>query len=614
VIGDTVNNVSPLPGARREAEGVAARLRAHYGEARVVEKIQQPAKEIINAVFARDYSIIHLAGHGLYDPFDPTQSGMVLSDGLTFSTAEIRQLGVVPELVFINCCHLANIEQLPEAAMDRLTATLAGFLIKERVIALNAPAFHLAEKLVRLGHELRDDPERLSQGVLRELNLAGVPAGTATPELSRRLTTELVRLRVARNAHNVYAASIAEELIKMGVKAVVAAGWAVDDGAATTFADTFYDEMFRGRSFGEAVLAARQAAHNHYSHTNTWGAYQCYGNPGFKLHLGGDSRWAQYKPERHLSQREYRDEVRSMKAATKTAGPRKRQKLREQLTQLEREIRSDWLDGQMLGEFAGAWADLGDKRKAIELYRRAIADEEATIRLKDIEQLANLEGRYAAELAREGEPKEKKEAEEFFIKAVRRLQWLLLAGPTIERLALLGSHYKRQAESCAPAKRAQMMEQAARYYRRASDLAAEDPARSYFYPALNWVACRLLQGWNGGAEQDRDKVKDKLIEVIEKSMRNAEELERIKNDFFNRVAAADGLLWKLLVNGKLDEEEKQRIVRAYQKVLGSANERERGSVFENLAWLSDALKWSDERRDLAGAVQEISAALMRGEE
>jgi hypothetical protein len=109
-------------------------------------------------------------------------------------------------------------------------------------------------------------------------------------------------------------------------------------------------------------------------------------------------------------------------------------------------------------------------------------------------------------------------------------------------------------------------------------------------------------------------VKDKLIEVIEKSMRNAEELERIKNDFFNRVAAADGLLWKLLVNGKLDEEEKQRIVRAYQKVLGSANERERGSVFENLAWLSDALNWSDERRDLAAAVQEISAALMRGEE
>jgi hypothetical protein len=68
------------------------------------------------------------------------------------------------------------------------------------------------------------------------------------------------------------------------------------------------------------------------------------------------------------------------------------------------------------------------------------------------------------------------------------------------------------------------------------------------------------------------------------------------------------------VNGKLNEEERQGVVRAYQKVLGSANERERGSVFENLDWLSDALKWSDERRDLAGTVEEISAALMGGEE
>ena len=42
----------------------------------------------------------------------------------------------------------------------------------------------------------------------------------------------LVRLRVVQNAHNKLAASISEELIRMGVKAVVAAGWAVNDEAA----------------------------------------------------------------------------------------------------------------------------------------------------------------------------------------------------------------------------------------------------------------------------------------------------------------------------------------------------------------------------------------------
>ena len=69
----------------------------------------------------------------------------------------------------------------------------------------------------------------------------------------------------------------------MGVRAVVAAGWAVDDGAAKTFAEEFYRQMLDGKSFGEAVQKARHQAWLGHQHVNTWGAYQCYGDPGYVL-------------------------------------------------------------------------------------------------------------------------------------------------------------------------------------------------------------------------------------------------------------------------------------------------------------------------------------------
>ena len=79
------------------------------------------------------------------------------------------------------------------------------------------------------------------------------------------------------------AASIAQALIEMGVKAVVAAGWAVNDAAGLVFARSFYQSMLGGGlKFGEAVKRARQDTYA-LGRNNTWGAYQCYGNPDFAL-------------------------------------------------------------------------------------------------------------------------------------------------------------------------------------------------------------------------------------------------------------------------------------------------------------------------------------------
>ena len=87
----------------------------------------------------------------------------------------------------------------------------------------------------------------------------------------------------ARPGNPQLAANLATQLIEIGVRGVIAAGWKVLDDAALLFADTFYKQFLAGKSFGDAVLDARGETFERYPSSNTWGAYQCYGDPGFVL-------------------------------------------------------------------------------------------------------------------------------------------------------------------------------------------------------------------------------------------------------------------------------------------------------------------------------------------
>ncbi|MEO6720598.1 MAG: pYEATS domain-containing protein [Ferruginibacter sp.] len=78
---------------------------------------------------------------------------------------------------------------------------------------------------------------------------------------------------------NKLAANMGVELIRNGVKALVVAGWAIDDAAAVYFTDIFYQNLLAGLNFGESIKEARLKTFNRYPNNNTWGAYQCYGDP-----------------------------------------------------------------------------------------------------------------------------------------------------------------------------------------------------------------------------------------------------------------------------------------------------------------------------------------------
>ncbi|MGC3944722.1 MAG: CHAT domain-containing protein [Chryseolinea sp.] len=201
VIGDPElgGMISQLPGAYKEAQVVSSLLSAEGFE--TTPMLKSTSGQIIESLFSADYKIIHLAGHGVYDPERPERSGMVIGNNVFLTTGEIAQLSSVPELVFVNCCHLGKVD---------------------------------------------GGDERYYQN------------------------------------RNKLAASIGVQLIQNGVKAVIAAGWAVDDAMALKFTEVFYKSMFDDCTFGDAVKKARNAIYEDHT-TNTWGAYQCYGDQFYKF-------------------------------------------------------------------------------------------------------------------------------------------------------------------------------------------------------------------------------------------------------------------------------------------------------------------------------------------
>ncbi|GAA2741033.1 hypothetical protein GCM10009868_05530 [Terrabacter aerolatus] len=242
VVGDTASGLAALPAAQREARSVADALRANGFEADPL--IAESGTKIVQALFATSYRVIHLAGHGVYewplgDGTDATVTGMVLGNGMYLTAGEVGQMRQVPELVVVNCCHLGSMGSV--GPVPPVTST--------------GPA---------------------------GAGSAAAGAGTSGFGGSSAPASSTPGVPRSGNYHRL-AASFATELIDIGVRAVVACGWAVDDGAAATFATTLYDRMLSGLTFGEALSAARWQTWNDYPAVNTWGAYQCYGDPDYRL-------------------------------------------------------------------------------------------------------------------------------------------------------------------------------------------------------------------------------------------------------------------------------------------------------------------------------------------
>lgn len=448
-----------LEGARREAVAVADRIRSTgMSSDRVVALVDRnDARTIINALFARRYRVVHVAGHGA-----PTAGGGVVLSGdevqeTYLGANEVRAMRTVPELVFLNCCHLAA-----------------------------------------------QDP------------------GTVLKRYDRSR----------------FAANIAEELIRAGVRCVVAAGWAVEDVPAEQFATSFYSALLEGKRFIEAVGAAREAAWNANRQGNTWAAYQCYGDPEWTW---GSARSAAAVGDKLVGISTSGSLVQVLEALAIQAqygfgDPDRLKNTLDSARNLEAEFATLWgARGAVAEAFGAVYASARAFDKAIEWYRTALAAPDGGSTFRAAEQLGNL-------LARRGE--EHEDAAEIR-SGIGQLESLVASHPTLERQRLLGSAYRSLAivASRVPRRKAEVqkaLDGAVEHFRAAEEMAHGSGAEGRLVgPAMSAIACELRRAFLKGSAPRMDEARLRAVrDALERAAAEEPEFRPVAAQIELRILAA----------------------------------------------------------------------------
>jgi pimeloyl-ACP methyl ester carboxylesterase/tetratricopeptide (TPR) repeat protein len=574
-----------LPGARREARGVFGRLQVGGLTGPVRELIASDdettaganATTVINTLLERDWRIIHIAGHGeapLYDdalPYHYKDNALV--DDESVSSDRINKLG----------------SSLPRLIDPRGVVLSDGIFLGPREIA----SMQIVPELVFVNCCFSG--ARRSGEVMhtRPANLADISSRPG------------------------FAAGVAQELIRIGVRCVVATGWAVDDAAAEAFAIAFYGALLRGSRFIEAVYEARKAAHAMGG--NTWGAYQCYGDPNWTLLYGMPdaqspvAAQAATAPEcRYSSIASAQGLVLALDALAvqATYGSVSKEEVSRDLKWLQEHFHARWgAQGRVAEAFGMAFKALGQKAEAIEWYQKALQASDGCASLKSSEYLFNLSARSAWEpvaelqaqraklhlLLRRGQNKTQpnrvdtseplqaniegledklaKAAEEALAPldaALAGLERLVALRSTSERESLCGSACKRLAQAHALAGHTEDAKSALQrmkaYYTRAREKAEAEPDTAAFYPAINLLAAQIAVERSSVPTATVQGVRDLAVEHHQR-----------QPGFWSAVALVEIDVWSAFINGKLQLQ---------QEVLEQAFQDLHDRVPDPIAWAS----------------------------
>jgi CHAT domain-containing protein len=449
------------------------------------------------------------------------------------------------------------------------------------------------------------DPDPMKSGVVVGDRLLITPAEVAAmprvPELVFLNACYLGDMGAARSGapDPRLAASLSEGFIKAGVRAVIAAGWAVDDEAGRTFAKEFYEAFLQGVPFGDAVKHARVRTRDRHPKANTWGAYQCYGNADYSFRQVDRPQGRGFAPV-IVARSEALQALRTMVGDARRVSLGNVGALRRQFEALEDALGERWLDGEILHACGEICGELGDFDKAIAFYERSVKCEPAQAPLLAAEQLANLLVRAAARP--NGSPDAAEKRARAFDRALALLNWLdSEIGESTERSALRGSLFKRRAV-WEPDERRQHIQRALRAYARARRL-----SRKASYGSLNAFAMRFVV-----ASPRRLRSLRREIDVYHAQLTNNPGAG--PRDFWQFVEAGDGLLLRNVVHHSLDEPMVvDNVVSAFEHARRiGPSPREWASVCDQIAFLATMTR--DQRLPCANAataaaLEKISAAL-----
>lgn len=279
------------------------------------------------------------------------------------------------------------------------------------------------------------------------------------------------------------AANIGTQLISNGVKAVIVAGWAVDDAAALDFTKVFYAHLLDGYNFGDAVLQARKSIYEKYkSRNNTWGAYQCYGDPFYKLVQ--DSKQKTNNEYSFVIAREAEIELTNLLNKLELTGVSDEAHL-AQLEAIALAVdKAKLRTGKITELEAIAYNALHLYPKSVEKYASLIAEENANFSFAAMEQFCSVRMKNAVYTFMKYSS-ERHTGLDTAKHVLRDLKILCDYSPTSERLNLLGSTYRRIAFlSEGLSNKLAAIESAANFYRQAYE---RPNARYKLHAFCSWL-------------------------------------------------------------------------------------------------------------------------------
>lgn len=241
---------------------------------------------------------------------------------------------------------------------------------------------------------------------------------------------------------NQLASNIGVAFIEKGVKAIVVAGWAVEDKAAENFADVLYSTMLNGVKFGEATRLAREDTFNKYGDSNTWGAYQCYGSPWYEMKATNVKLKA--ASNGYIYSKEALVDIMNIKSSVDVRSSEERNYWLSKLTDILHQMPSEWLNHAEISQALGnTFYELRAYEKAIEYLKRYENCEKENFSIEGLRNLSNVLMKKALNI--KDENASESEIEALIQKSEKVADDLSNIYEGKYALALKGGNYKRKA-------------------------------------------------------------------------------------------------------------------------------------------------------------------------
>ncbi|MFT3704454.1 MAG: CHAT domain-containing protein [Agriterribacter sp.] len=530
VVGDPDlkdSTVPQLPGALKEGKRVDEILSSKGYT--VTGLLRSSATDIILSLFNKNYKIVHLAGHGIFNEDPDKPSGMLIGNDVFLTTNEISQMSTSPELVFVNCCYLGQ---------------------------MNGAAEENHQRFYRL------------------------------------------------------AANIGTQLIENGVKAVIVAGWAVDDASALEFTERFYQCLFQGDNFGDATRKARKTIYDKYSYrTNTWGAYQCYGDPFYTLDVVPDTQEEKFE---FVIEEEAEIELTNLLNRLE-AGNYDPQWIDKKMNAIDKAITIAGVqNGRTLELQALIYSALNMYGRAIEKFKKLLQEEKASYSFSALEQYCNLRVKFSVqEIKKPGSKKDD------YVNQLKEVIPDLIAlkqlSETPERLNILASTYKRIGLVSSATQKKHAYVQSALYYKLALDHKRND---NKFYSLTNWLTIEnalVLAGvhkWDGHLKEYNLPSKEEAIAIVKKELKDRQTEDDITVTYWDIVAVANLELCLLQLGEKSVKPD--AVLKAYKdawKRAGSGGYKH--TEIEHFEFLEDVLSISTSRnaKTLLSVIKKLKSEL-----